>query len=114
MRIVGLRRWVAGPTNYSVAPSLLRPVGFDCCPSKDSVENDDIPEALKALSAPAFRLSGLGIIAVAAIVRWQLTIRAYMLPNSDQAIVGLMAHHILAGERPVFYWGQAYNGTLEA
>src|SRR5262249_28804880 len=34
--------------------------------------------------------------------------------DSDQAIVGLMARHILQGEFPIFFWGQAFNGTLEA
>jgi len=34
--------------------------------------------------------------------------------NSDEAVVGLMARHILAGERPTFYYGQAYMGSLDA
>jgi hypothetical protein len=34
--------------------------------------------------------------------------------HSDEAIVGLMARHILAGERPVFFYGQAYMGSLDA
>ena len=34
--------------------------------------------------------------------------------NSDEAIVALMARHILAGERPVFFYGQAYMGSLDA
>ncbi len=34
--------------------------------------------------------------------------------NSDEAVVGLMARHILAGERPVFFYGQAYMGSLDA
>jgi hypothetical protein len=34
--------------------------------------------------------------------------------EADEAVVGLMALHILAGERPVFYWGQPYLGSLEA
>src|SRR4051794_17471662 len=34
---------------------------------------------------------------------------------ADEAIVGLMARHILeAGERPVFYLGQAYLGAADA
>ena len=38
---------------------------------------------------------------------------AQALPiESDEAIGGLMAKHILQGERPVFYYGQAYMGTL--
>jgi len=34
--------------------------------------------------------------------------------NSDEAIVALMARHILLGERPVFFYGQAYMGSLDA
>jgi len=34
--------------------------------------------------------------------------------NSDEAIVGLMARHILLGERPIFFYGQAYMGSLDA
>ncbi|MDX2140617.1 MAG: glycosyltransferase family 39 protein [Chloroflexota bacterium] len=34
--------------------------------------------------------------------------------HSDEAIVGLMARHILAGERPTFFYGQAYMGSLDA
>ncbi|MGH7264922.1 MAG: ArnT family glycosyltransferase, partial [Candidatus Rokuibacteriota bacterium] len=34
--------------------------------------------------------------------------------DSDRAVVGLMARHILQGELPVFFWGQPYGGTLEA
>ncbi len=34
--------------------------------------------------------------------------------NSDEAVVGLMAKHILQGERPIFFYGQAYMGSLDA
>src|SRR5918912_4032260 len=35
--------------------------------------------------------------------------------DGDEAVVGLMALHIaFRGERPVFYWGQPYLGSLEA
>jgi hypothetical protein len=35
--------------------------------------------------------------------------------DSDEAIVGLMAKHILAGQSyPIFYYGQHYMGSLEA
>jgi hypothetical protein len=36
-----------------------------------------------------------------------------VLIESDEAIVGLMARHILAGHLPVWFYGQAYMGTLE-
>jgi 4-amino-4-deoxy-L-arabinose transferase-like glycosyltransferase len=34
--------------------------------------------------------------------------------HSDEAIIGLMARQILAGERPTFFYGQAYMGSLDA
>lgn len=34
--------------------------------------------------------------------------------NADEAVVGLMARHILQGARPVFFYGQAYMGSLDA
>ncbi len=34
--------------------------------------------------------------------------------DSDQSVAGIMARHILRGERPTFFYGQSYNGALEA
>jgi 4-amino-4-deoxy-L-arabinose transferase-like glycosyltransferase len=34
--------------------------------------------------------------------------------NADEAIVALMAKHILLGERPLFFYGQFYMGSLDA
>lgn len=34
--------------------------------------------------------------------------------NADEAIVALMARHILQGARPLFFYGQAYLGSLDA
>jgi 4-amino-4-deoxy-L-arabinose transferase-like glycosyltransferase len=34
--------------------------------------------------------------------------------NSDEAIVALMGRHIQQGERPIFFYGQAYMGSLDA
>jgi hypothetical protein len=34
--------------------------------------------------------------------------------DSDEAVQGLMARHILNGELPAFFWGQAYKGVPEA
>jgi len=34
-------------------------------------------------------------------------------PDSDEAVPGLMALHMLRGEIPTFYWGQNYGGTPE-
>ena len=34
--------------------------------------------------------------------------------NSDEAIIALMSRHILQGEHPIFFYGQAYMGSLDA
>ena len=34
--------------------------------------------------------------------------------NADESIVALMARHILQGARPLFFYGQAYLGSLDA
>ena len=34
--------------------------------------------------------------------------------NSDEAVLTLMARHILQGERPAFFYGQTYMGSLDA
>ena len=49
-------------------------------------------------------------------VGWKalLLVKGVIPFNSDEAIVALMARHILAGERPVFFYGQVYMGSLDA
>jgi hypothetical protein len=55
-----------------------------------------------------------GLVALGLGLHWWALIAAQRL-SADEAVPGLMARHILFdGERPVFYWGQAYFGALEA
>lgn len=58
----------------------------------------------------------IGLIALAVLCRlaWYAFALAHLPPSSDEAWPGLMAWHILKGEFPVVYWGQAYMGTQEA
>ncbi len=54
-------------------------------------------------------------VALGFVLRWQLMARMQFSIDSDEAIVGLMANHILEGKGlPVFYYGQHYMGSLEA
>jgi 4-amino-4-deoxy-L-arabinose transferase-like glycosyltransferase len=59
-------------------------------------------------------------IVVTAIIVLSIAIKLVLmltdrLPfNADEAVVGLMADHILKGEIPVFFWGQSYMGSLDA
>jgi 4-amino-4-deoxy-L-arabinose transferase-like glycosyltransferase len=55
---------------------------------------------------------GMGILAV--IFKIVLLAQDAFPFNADEAVVALMARHILAGELPVFFYGQAYMGSLDA
>jgi 4-amino-4-deoxy-L-arabinose transferase-like glycosyltransferase len=72
------------------------------------------------LSGPARRWDPLWLFVCAAaiviglVVRIVLLNRYYLIPDGDQSVLGLMARHVLQGERPVFYWGQSYTGSGEA
>ncbi|MCB0335877.1 MAG: glycosyltransferase family 39 protein [Bdellovibrionales bacterium] len=55
------------------------------------------------------------IILVAALYRFDFLVASQFVVDADEAIVGLMAKHILEGAAlPVFYYGQHYMGSLEA
>ena len=57
--------------------------------------------------------AGLGAAGV--LYRVVLVLTGLPQTNSDEATMGLMARHILAGVRaPVFFYGQHYMGALEA
>src|SRR3990172_12581039 len=53
------------------------------------------------------------ILLQAGVKIWAL-IRDAIPFNADEAVVALMAKHILQGERPVFFYGQAYMGSADA
>jgi dolichyl-phosphate-mannose-protein mannosyltransferase len=57
-------------------------------------------------------------LAAAAVAGLALRVWVYRstlgIPNSDEALIGLMARHVLDGELTVFMWGQAYGGSQEA
>ncbi len=57
----------------------------------------------------------LSVVLLAAVLRfWHLSDVGWTV-DSDEAIVGLMAKHITEGaDWPIFYYGQAYMGSLEA
>ncbi len=63
------------------------------------------------------RWNRLGLVAIfLAAIGWKvyLLLRNSIPFNADEAVVGLMAKHILAGERPLFFYGQYYMGSLDA
>jgi len=56
------------------------------------------------------------IVLVIIVLGIILRLLHWVLPvmDSDMAVTGLMARHILKGEFPVFFWGQNYCGAIEA
>src|SRR5690606_6394978 len=56
----------------------------------------------------------LAILVIAAVGRALLLASGAVSFHSDEAIVALMARHINQGARPVFFYGQAYMGSLDA
>ena len=58
----------------------------------------------------------LQLAAVAALTvafRLPFLLHADRFFDSDEAVEGLMARHVLQGELPVFLWGQQYKGVPE-
>jgi 4-amino-4-deoxy-L-arabinose transferase-like glycosyltransferase len=62
----------------------------------------------------AFQGSGLGVLLLGLTWRVILLSKNAFPFNADEAIVGLMGRHILMGERPIFFYGQSYMGSLDA
>lgn len=57
----------------------------------------------------------LALVLIGAMVLKVLLLAADVVPfNSDEAVVALMARHILQGQRLWFFYGQAYMGSLDA
>jgi 4-amino-4-deoxy-L-arabinose transferase-like glycosyltransferase len=60
------------------------------------------------------RTSGLSFLLILALAFLLRVPFLSCLPfDSDQAIVGLMARHIVSGEFPLLYYGDSYGGALE-
>lgn len=56
-------------------------------------------------------LASIAVVTVAA--RLPFLIRGDRFFDSDEAVEGLMALHVLSGEHPLFLWGQRYKGVPE-
>lgn len=64
-------------------------------------------------SLPKFNRLAIILLSAATLKLWLLWLDVIPF-NADEAVVGLMARHILSGERPIFFYGQAYMGSLDA
>jgi hypothetical protein len=51
---------------------------------------------------------------IALALRVGLVIHTHGMIDGDEALVGIQAEHILRGARPIYFYGQAYMGSLEA
>ncbi len=51
---------------------------------------------------------------VAILTRIWLIIHTHGVMSGDEATVGIQAEHILRGEFPIYYYGQAYLGNIQA
>jgi hypothetical protein len=64
---------------------------------------------------PVLVVGGIALVGLLGIALRIWTYRSTLgIPNADEAVVGLMARHVLDGELTTFYWGQAYGGSQEA
>ncbi|MBX7138186.1 MAG: glycosyltransferase family 39 protein [Oligoflexia bacterium] len=55
------------------------------------------------------------VLLLALILRLDFLVSSNFVIDADEAIVGIMARHILGGEPiPIFYYGQHYMGSFEA
>jgi 4-amino-4-deoxy-L-arabinose transferase-like glycosyltransferase len=71
--------------------------------------------ALPRVAFPRVAWTGLAVALLIALVgRVLLLMSGSVSFHSDEAVVALMARHILEGERPIFFYGQAYMGSLDA
>lgn len=84
---------------------------FSMCTNTD-------PKYNAAIVISAFRVKPAffaGLLIVTLAPRLYLLHKSRAAPiDFDEAVVGLMARHILEGDFPIFYYGQYYMGTLEA
>ncbi len=63
---------------------------------------------------PSTRWILASIILLGTALRLYLLFGSQVIIEADEALVGLQAFGILRGERPIFYPGQAYGGSLES
>ncbi|HXR65073.1 MAG TPA: hypothetical protein VN729_04080, partial [Ktedonobacteraceae bacterium] len=51
---------------------------------------------------------------IALAIRIWLILRTHGTMDGDEALLGIQAEHILQGERPIYFYGIPYFGSLEA
>src|SRR4030067_735989 len=77
-------------------------------------ERRDMPVIIRALAKVYNHLGLLAALLASLALKLSLLLANALPFNSDEAVVALMGRHILRGERPLFFYGQAYMGSLDA
>ncbi len=73
-----------------------------------------MPIIIRALAKVNNHLGLMAALLAALALKLSLLLANTLPFNSDEAVVALMARHILHGELPLFFYGQAYMGSLDA
>jgi 4-amino-4-deoxy-L-arabinose transferase-like glycosyltransferase len=80
-----------------------------------AVREPRVPRVARAGRDVSLRAALIVGAAVAGIVLRVWVYRSDLgIPDSDEAVVGLMALHMLDGEWTTFFWGQGFGGSQEA
>lgn len=66
------------------------------------------------LARPSPLLALALIVVVALILKVSLLVSESVAFTSDEAVIALMGKHITQGQIPIFYYGEAYVGSLDA
>lgn len=92
------------------SPEGVAPPAADARPAENVARSEWIVPAL-----------ALGSVALALALRWLYVTQSWRIDGAtfpmflgDEGVHGLMGRHILAGNRPVFYYGSYYLGALDA
>jgi hypothetical protein len=122
LRDLGVWQWaIAGVRSRLAAPAIRTedaPARTGGLPTGRA--GAELRAAMEGLGARWRALSlatraALTLLSIATVYRLALILHGWPTLDSDEAIIGLMARHILnAGERPVFFYGQDYMGAFQA
>src|SRR5207248_5606405 len=72
------------------------------------------PQQLQKRCYSALRSPLWLCLLAALLIRVWLVYHTHGVIDGDEALVGIQAEHILRGEHPFYFYGQAYMGSLEA
>jgi hypothetical protein len=69
---------------------------------------------LRDLTLSRWSIAFTGAAVAGVVLRVWIYRSALGIPNSDEAVLGLIARQAMHGHLSVFFWGQTYGGTQEA